>query len=91
MNERQEQMIAQCRVVAHLAKALADVYSDKAKIYAMKEQEAGFVDLLGRWSAAHMEALGEILNGMDAVDDEEDDWTAPIFHKAHEFWPTARE
>lgn len=87
MNERQEQMVAQCKVVAHLAAALAEVYRAKADAYACKVEDAAFVELIGKWSASHMETLGDILNGMDAVDEDEDDWTAPIFEKAHKFWP----
>lgn len=89
MDERQEQMIAQCKAVAHMASALAEVYRMKAEAYALREQEPDFVELIGKWSASHMETIGNILNGMDAIDEDEDDWIAPVFEKAHEFWPDA--
>jgi hypothetical protein len=87
MDERRQQVADQCRVVAHLAKAIHEVYSDKARMYA--SDAPGFnqtVELVGNWSAGHMEKLGDILNGMDAVE-ENDDWVNPIFDKANEMWP----
>jgi hypothetical protein len=75
------QVVAQCRVVAHLAKALASVFEDKADAF-----EQGFwpaiLEMNGRNSAGLMETLGNILNGMDAVDEAEDAWAYPIFERA---------
>jgi hypothetical protein len=91
MNEKRQQVVDQCRVVAHLAKAILEVYSDKARVYAHDIGESdAFIDFLGNVSARHMEKLGDILNGMDAVEDE-DEWTGPIFEKAHQFFPQANE
>lgn len=87
MNEKRRQVADQCRVVAHLAKAIWEVYSDKARLFASESKGPDdIVDLVGKWSAGHMEKLGDILNGMDAVE-EEDDWTGPIFEKAHRLFP----
>lgn len=87
MDEKRQQVADQCRVVAHLAKAVWEVYSDKARMFASDAKGPDdIVDIVGKWSAAHMENLGELLNGMDAAD-EDDDWTAPIFRKAQELWP----
>jgi len=91
MDEKRQQVTDQCRVVAHLAKAIWEVYSDKAKIFASDSKGPDdIVDLVGKWSHGHMETLGDILNGMDAVD-EEDEWTAPIFEKAKVMFPQETE
>lgn len=86
-NNKRQQVADQCRVVAHLAKAIHDVYSDKARYFASDGTGPDdLIELVGNWSAAHMEKLGDILNGMDAVV-EADDWVGPIFKRAHELWP----
>ncbi len=91
MDEKRKQVAEQCRVVAHLAKAIYEVYNDKAKLFASDAKGPDeLVDLVGNWSAGHMEALGDILNGMDAVEDG-DEWTYPIFRKAQELWPQPRD
>lgn len=89
LSDKRKQVADQCRVIAHLAGAIHEVYSDKARLFASDATGPDeLVELVGNWSAAHMEKLGDILNGMDAVD-ESDEWTAPIFKKAHELWPQA--
>ena len=84
-----QQVIDQYRVVVHLARSLALVHEQSIEAYASREQSATMIDMLGSRSASIMETLGDILNGMDAVDDDEDGWTAPIFAVAHATWPTA--
>lgn len=85
MDDKRKQVAAQCKVVAHLATAIAGVYRDYEKMF-----EAGIAESLiepvGKRTAALMEKFGDILNGMDAVT-EDDDWTAPVFEKAHQLWP----
>lgn len=80
-----KQVADQCRVVAHLATALARVHSDYAALI-----EAGSMsdlhDRIGRRSAALMERLGDILNGMDATS-AEDEWTYPVFEEAQRLFP----
>lgn len=86
-----KQVADQCRVVAHLAKCLSEIHDDYAKIFA--SGDAGPVtisSIVGERTARLMETLGDILNGMDAVT-EEDDWTAPIFEEAQRRWPLPEE
>ncbi len=83
-----EQALAQCRVVAHLARQIAIVHEQKAEAYELVNMDAGLIDVVGQFSANAMEVLGDMLNGMDAVDDEEDAWTDPVFEVAHATWPT---
>lgn len=86
--ELMKQIADQCRVVSHLAKALAEVHSDYERIFtAGGKGPEDIADIVGTRTANLMEQLGDILNGMDAVT-EDDGWTAPIFAKAHELWPT---
>lgn len=84
--EQSEQVLAQCRVVAHLATVLAGIHSDYVKL-----QEAGApmaTDVVGERTAAFMELLGEMVNSMDASTDE-DEWTASVFEEARRLWPEA--
>lgn len=79
-------MIEQCRVVAHLATALVEIHKDKAGLFETGRMDE-LVEMIGRNTASYMETLGEMLNGMDAVTDD-DDWTAPVFREAQRLWPT---
>jgi hypothetical protein len=82
---KRKQVAEQYRVVVHLANALACVHQD---LIPLIQDGCGdeLLDLRGERSARIMEVLGDILNGMDAVT-EEDNWTAPIFDGAHKRWP----
>lgn len=89
MDEKlKEQVAQQCKVVAHLATALAQVHSERAEIIAAGGYEGGaLLDMVGRQTARLMETLGDILNGMDATDEDEDAWVDPVFKEAHRRWP----
>lgn len=86
MEALRKQVALQCRSVAHMARALAGVQEDKGRLF-----EAGHLDTLlhfvGEQTAEQMEILGDILNGMDAVSDE-DDWLTPVFEEAQRRFPT---
>lgn len=88
-----EQVVAQYRVVAHLAKQVAIVHEQMADTYADTRvpMDGRFIDMLGEWSAGRMETLGDMLNNMDAVDETEDAWTDPVFRVAHATWPQSRD
>ena len=90
MDEKRKQVADQCRVVVHLANALANVHADKATmINAGAYDKEGVLNFVGKSTAHLMEVLGDILNGMDAVDKKEDSWVDSIFKEAHRLWPTA--
>ena len=80
-NEKREQVARQYEVVAHLAKSLAEVHEQIEPVIRSGHQDA-LLDMDGNRSARLMEALGDFLNGMDAVD-EEGAWTYPVFETAH--------
>ena len=86
LDDLRQQVGAQYRAVVHMATALATVHSQIAPMI-----NAGVADELlpmrGERSAEIMEVLGNILNGMDANDPDEDSWIDPIFAKAHELFP----
>ncbi len=85
--EDRDLMMAQCKAVAHLAQAVANVHTDKAAFLATAPSAADrLVGHLGPQTAAIMETLGDILNDMDAVDEEEDAWVTPIFAAARARW-----
>lgn len=86
---KRTQVAAQCRVVAHLAKALVDVHEDYARLFSDDDTAKAvdhIADLVGQRTASFMEALGDMINGMDAAQPE-DEWTAPIFAAAQRLWP----
>lgn len=87
--DKRKQVAEQCRVVVHLAEAIAGVYKDYASAFPTGDMDR-LIDQIGNRTARLMEKFGDILNGMDAVT-EEDDWTAPIFAEAHRLWPQRPE
>lgn len=89
IEDKRSQVADQCKVVAHLAAVIAKIHSDHEKVF--RGPPSGIdeiVDIIGENTARLMEMLGDILNGMDAVTDE-DNWTHPIFLKAQEMFPGA--
>lgn len=90
--QKNKQASDQCRVVVHLAKALIEVFSEHARMLGERSVDditPTTTEIIGRRSAAIMETLGDILNGMDAVS-EDDGWVDPIFEKAQELWPNPK-
>ena len=83
---KQQQVVAQCNAINHLATQIANVHADLARIYSEATDEA-IIQRVGERTAKLMEYLGDVLNGMDAVDDAEDEWTHPIFERAHAMFP----
>jgi hypothetical protein len=80
-----EQVSKQCRAVAALARNLAEVHEDYAGLFGPGSPST-IADMVGRRTAAFMETLGDMLNGMDAVD-ENHAWMTPVFAEAHRRWP----
>ena len=87
MDAKQQQVVDQCKAVSYLATQLASVHTELATIYATNIPE-NILTRVGERTAALMEQLGDVLNGMDAVD-EDDRWIDPIFERAHAMFPTA--
>ena len=85
MTDKRTQIADQCRVVAALARAIAEVYGDYAIIIREDGTNRLVNDRIGARSAQLMETLGDILNGMDAAT-EDDAWMTPIMQRAHEMW-----
>lgn len=75
----------QCRAVAALARTLAEVHEARALIV---NNDPALAAVIGESSAEIMEWLGDTLNNMDAVS-EEDAWLDPIFEAAQARWPVA--
>ena len=91
--EKRLQIADQCKVVAYLAKVLADISTDYEKMMRDDECAKGMdpiSDIVGNRTARQMELLGDILNGMDSAE-AEDAWVNPIFERAHTMFPQPPE
>jgi hypothetical protein len=87
IEEKRQQLLDQCRVVEHLAKQIARLYSPtQLPAYYAHDAANEILDIAGGQSAGIMETLGDLLSNLDGVT-EEDEWTDPIFHRAHEMFP----
>lgn len=86
MTEKREQVAKQCEAVAHMATALAKLNADYAELFRHGAMDS-LTEIVGRRTAYLMETLGDILNGMDAVDPEQDAWLDPVFAEAQRLWP----
>ena len=83
-----KQIADQCKAVAHMARAIAEVYDSRAdRIEPMPDKMP--LGMIGRHSADLMEYLGDSLTGMDAVS-EDDDWINPIMHEAQRLFPSRK-
>lgn len=80
-----EQVRLQYKAVVKLCENLALVHRETGEI--IDRFPPGIVEMAGKRSAEIMELLGDVLNAMDAVDDEEDAWMEPIFAEAQRLWP----
>ena len=85
MSQKRQQVAAQCSAVVHLATSLADIHSDYAKLF-LNGAAVNLIDMVGDRTAAFMEILGDLLNGMDAVS-EEDGKLDQVFAEAQRIWP----
>jgi hypothetical protein len=83
-DELREQTDQQYKAVAHMARSLAEVHEQTR--FVMPHQPRGVLELQCRRSAEIMEILGDALNAMDAVDEEQDGWITPIFERAHQIF-----
>lgn len=83
--ENRKQVADQCRAVAHMARALAEVFDDKGRVFE-EGGAASIIDFVGKQTANLMETLGDILNGMDATDEDEDAWLNPVFEAAQRIY-----
>ena len=84
-NHKRDQVANQCRVVAHLARCIADVHGDLATLFSTDSAD-NLIDQVGKRTTERMELLGDMLNGMDAADPQ-DKWVDPIFEEAQRLWP----
>lgn len=85
---KREQVIDQCKAVAHMAQAILDIHNDYVNVFKSGTSDQ-ILDVVGERTAAWMETLGDMLNGIDAVIDE-DDWIAPVLSEAQRRFPTAQ-
>lgn len=84
--QRRAQLIAQCKAVAHMAHVLSGVHTDLMRLYEVASDAA--VEFAGPLAHRRMEALGDLLNGMDAVTDK-DAWIDGVFDGARQIFPLA--
>lgn len=86
--EMKAQVVKQCDAVVRLATSLAQVHSDFAALLSVGASDGMYLSK-GKHTAHLMEVLGDILNGMDAVDAEDAD-LAPVFRAAQAMFPQVR-
>lgn len=86
MKDKRKQVSDQCRVVAHMAQAINQIYSDYTKLFREEKAMAALEEMVGERTACLMDDLGDILNGHDAVMPE-DEWVNPIMERAREVFP----
>ena len=89
MNDNREQIANQCKVVAYLARVIAQVHDDYETVILSGHLD-NCANGIGRRTTSFMEQLGNMLNSMDASTDNEK-WTNSIFEKAQELWPMVNE
>ena len=90
MAEKRQQVAMQCKAVSHLADALAAIHEDQEAMIKNASPDDWLVDRIGNRTARIMNTLGDILNGMDAVEDS-DAWMDPVFEEAKRQFPQATE
>lgn len=90
MEEKRKQVIAQCRVVAHLASVLSTIHQEHAAIVLDNIKSEDIIDSIGKRTARMMEDLGEWVDSMDAVEPT-DEWMNRIFLKARDMYPVEVE
>lgn len=81
---KREQVAQQYRAVVHLARQIATVHAESASIIPVTPE--GVIEIMGERSARLMETLGDVLNGMDATETE-DEWLDTIYDEAHAMFP----
>lgn len=84
---KRSQVIRQLQAVAHFATVLAGVSADYVTIFQTGKSDR-LIDQVGLRTASQMEILGDMLNGMDACDEEDAEFD-PVFEAAHRIWPDA--
>jgi hypothetical protein len=83
-----KQVAAQCKAIAHMATAIAQINADYERMLSDPGSKAldGIEETVGERTAAWMETLGDMLNSIDAVE-KEDAWMGPVFREAQRRWP----
>lgn len=84
--KKRRQVADQCRVIAYMADIIAKVHSDYARLFQDGAGMEGLEDRVGERTAVLMNTLGDILNGIDAVN-EEDAWVNPIMERSRKVFP----
>lgn len=67
------------QAVAHMARNLAEIHDELAALTSAGHFDESLLELQGRRSWRLMEVLGEALNEMDAVTEEDMAFVSPIF------------
>lgn len=83
--EKREQVARQYEVIEHMASVLISIGRCNAGLLREGKLDE-LIEMLGESTARQMEFLGDILNGMDAVD-ESDARFDPVFEEAQRLWP----
>ena len=84
---KRKQVSDQCPAIAHLAEIISKVHSGCAYLFASgSPMMTGLEDQVGERTACLLDYLGDVLNGMDAVDDG-DEWIGEVLRMSREIFP----
>lgn len=84
--ETRRQVAEQCRAVAHMARAIAEVHEELIPLYLSEFGAPDLMEIIGKRTAGLLEVLGDIMNNMEVVT-ECDAWIDPIIAEAQRRWP----
>lgn len=82
---KRQQVVDQCKAIVKMAENIVQIHKEYEEIFKTSQLD-DLIDLVGDRTAYIMENLGNILNGLDAVR-EDDAWIDSIFERSREIFP----
>ena len=87
-NNNSDQAVAQCRAIIHMASVLADIYRRHATMLdSNSDINPLLFETIGNSSRRMMNSMADILNGIDAVTEEDMKRWGLVFARSQEVFP----